>query len=103
MNMESISGGLHCDFCSSSEIVKDYPCVSFTAIKIPAVTATSEGKWVAYAVCADLVDHDKWEELAVRSLQTSGYWDWPAEKRALLLDFIRVLHRQFREGRLRVN
>ena len=99
----NISGELHCDFCSSPDIVKDYPCVSFVAIKIPAITATSEGKWVACAVCAALVDHNKWEELAVRSLQTSGHEDSPAAMKALLLDFIRVLHRQFREGRLRVN
>jgi|ERR1019366_252945 hypothetical protein len=97
---------LRCDFCSVPSIAKDYACESFTAFDAEGagkrLVATSNGKWAACQACADLIDHDRWEKLAQRSYDTSGIVESGVRKE-ILLEYIRGLHRQFRELRLKAN
>lgn len=90
-----------CDFCSSPAIAKTYACQSFEAIKTPQFVATSEGNWAACQVCADLIDHNCWDALMERSLETSGFSHVAGTEREVMLEFIRALHKRFRELRLK--
>jgi hypothetical protein len=96
---------LLCDFCSSPAIVKDYACETFKAIDVGPLVAESVGKWVACAPCAELIDADKWEELAQHSFETVDpkFHELPVAQQAILIDFIRQMHGQFRQLRMRAN
>ena len=65
---------LVCDFCCSEddgdEITWDYPAKTFTmAVSIPIPTIyTSNGHWGACVSCHRLIDDDKRDELALRSM-----------------------------------
>jgi hypothetical protein len=97
---------IRCDFCSSLDVVKSYACESFTAFEISnrqkgKLVATSNGKWAACDACATLIDNDHWDDLAQRSLETSGLANDLHKKK--LLGFLKELHRQFKELRLKAN
>ena|ERR1035437_2205121 len=97
------SDQLQCDFCSAPNIVKDYACESFNAIELGPLVAESVGKWVACPICVELIDADKWEELAHRSFETAGYGGESAEVQDLLMGFIRRMHGTFKMLRMRAN
>jgi hypothetical protein len=93
-----LPGGPFCDFCGSSEIVKDYDCEDYQIpVAIPGgktVGLGSTGKWSACQICADLIDAGDSQGLADRAAEkfTEKYGiPMVSELRAFLQD----LHGQF--------
>lgn len=89
---------LICDFCSSPDITRSYPCEEFEMIEIGSIHQVSEGAWAACTPCAELIDADKWEELAVRSVDSAPF-PLPAAQRIAYLLLLRNLHQRFRKAR----
>jgi len=84
-----------CDFCSSEKWERVYPCQDFDIAGLPA---TSVGSWCACDACAELIDAEKWDELAERSINSFPYQVSQAE-RPVLVAFIKETHKQFRDRR----
>lgn len=57
-----------CDFCSSFQPVWSYPAQDFIAVAEP-IPQESLGGWAACDVCHSLIEQQKWQELADRSLR----------------------------------
>jgi hypothetical protein len=92
-----------CDFCSSEKITKDYDCPDYTVPVTNDQGQTMElgstGKWVACAICAELIDRGDRTELMGRALQTiyARHPDWPKDGPVAegLAKFVHDLHEGF--------
>lgn len=106
-------GAGKCDFCGEhSDKWKDYHCATFDNTVQdafpgsggPELRTTMTGDWSACPACAFLIDEDKWEELARRSVSMErkrGALDsLPIGADELLLVAVRKLHGKFRQLRL---
>jgi hypothetical protein len=60
-------GGDHCDFCQSSPVFTVYPCSNFLVNGLPVFLERPTGKWATCKKCAELVDSERWSDLAERS------------------------------------
>ena len=94
---------LICDSCSGGPIYKSYPARDFSVVTGREVDSVSKGDWAACKACAELIDQEKWDELADRTLAAlpQGCPSDPAVKDALY-SFVKSLHSRFREHRLSV-
>ena len=89
-----------CDFCSSPVVVRSFGCATFTYQGLPMFGST--GEWAACAACGALVDQEKWDELAERSLQSlARYVQMTPAERAEHKQLIKRVHAQFRQERMR--
>lgn len=89
-----------CDFCSDPHITRDYACKTFD-FPNPILNWESTGDWAAYPECAALVDAEKWEELADRSMIQYGTMpDW---EKPVIRTVIAELHQLFNKNRIREN
>jgi len=101
-----------CDFCDQKEIAKSYACPDFDIESIflnldkretSSLVSHSIGHWGACTTCAALIDADKWDELRERSLTTCSVMKGTTgAEREALLEYIKVLHGEFRRLRLTV-
>lgn len=98
-----------CDFCSANEITKDYDCYDFQAFEMVTVRGEktqridghSKGKWAACASCAELIDNEKWDELAIRSVDSLiEVGSIKSERKEQMLEVIKTLHDEFRQHRI---
>jgi hypothetical protein len=93
-----------CDFCSSPNITRSYECQSFDVVtvvpKAGPFRETSVGSWAACDECAFLIDTEQWEKLIDRSIATLDFVPQSLEERGLLRDFLRKLHKGFRDSRI---
>ena len=89
---------MKCDFCSSSAVAWIYPAESAAVFVIGNNVAVSNGEWVACEECANLIDHNQREKLAVRSAETFE----PSEglDKDLLLSGVRLIQETFWTHRL---
>lgn len=56
-----------CDFCFDSRVRWEYPCPTFT---IAEIHFGSEAEWLACDRCAEFIEAENWEELALRSIRS---------------------------------
>lgn len=65
---------VHCDFCSSTNVKWSYPCNSFSAWETKGgsidLAGHSIGGWAACDTCKQLVEEEKFTELAERAVVT---------------------------------
>jgi hypothetical protein len=68
-----------CDFCNATPVVKIYDAapVAFAFAFASASVHVRDTKWTACAVCAELIDQNRWTDLTERSMET-----WLAEQRS---------------------
>jgi hypothetical protein len=98
-----------CDFCSASQVAKVYDAAPITFTFAFAFGARivhfCDTKWTACAVCAELIDQDRWTELGDRTMET-----WLRELRDLgvhigyherdeIKEEMHRLHASFREAK----
>ena len=84
-----------CDFCSAPKPARRYSCRPF---KMTGPKLRSVGGWAACNACAELIDADRWEDLADRSVD-SFLKKYPVIARERALREIQELHQQFRDNR----
>jgi hypothetical protein len=60
-------GGDHCDFCQTSPVFTVYPCSNFILNGMPVFPGGTTGTWATCRKCAELVDHEKWNDLTERA------------------------------------
>lgn len=81
-----------CDFCGSPRPRYHYPCATFEVEAVPATLSMGMvQEWAACGVCKILIDHDRWEALAQRSIAC-----YPTTLLPEVQQGIRLLHQQFR-------
>ena len=98
-----VPGGECCDFCTSHSVVKLYNCANFVFNGRPVFHRGSNGAWAACAICARLVDEDRWPELTDRAFRKFAKQHGPISRSAALRlrqQFSQV-HKLFREHRVR--
>ena len=61
-----MNNGDSCDFCRATLILKVYQCDGFSLNGVPFFGSSSSA-WTACSECSDLVDAEKWPELADRA------------------------------------
>jgi hypothetical protein len=96
-----------CDFCNATTVVKVYDAapIAFAFAFAPASVHVSDTKWTACAVCAELIDQNRWIDLTERSMET-----WLAEQRSRgvhigyrereeIKQEMRRMHASFREAK----
>jgi len=97
-----------CDFCNSREIAWRYRAESFVIDTLMTIQGKqirfpwgSEGDWAACEFCSNLIETDKWEELADHSTQTSPFLELlrPSEISGLRVA-IAQLHQTFNQKRI---
>jgi len=109
-------GEVVCDFCSGPEIFKTYDCEDFvtSAIQVEPHAASqhprmrvvhnSRGGWAACKICAELIDQDRWDDLAERSLATLLLSEPSlAPFKHEVLIHLRRMHQEFRQLKKRPN
>lgn len=92
-----------CDFCAAENPPRKYLCAPFNMMIMFGVEQWSDNAWAACTVCAELIDNDKWEELAQRSVSTIPKLpglSFKAKQEYLVM--LRGLHQKFREAKGRV-
>jgi hypothetical protein len=102
--MIELHPGEICDFCSSKDITKVYPCKSFkvAGIEMFGVDVFSRNEWDACAICTALIESKSWSELMERVLTTNPNFQAPYTdtERKALRPFILGLHQQFQQNRI---
>jgi hypothetical protein len=70
--------GKVCDFCSAASVAKIYDAAPIALLFAfaPPVVQVCDTKWTACATCTELIDHDRWNDLTDRTMET-----WLAEQR----------------------
>jgi len=97
-----------CDFCSNERPTWIYPATDITPLELEerelGALAEMSGGWIACDACHDLIRHDRWDNLADRSVQTMRAISMlprtlrPAARRVMRAK-IEVLHELFRVHR----
>lgn len=87
-----------CDFCSDPHITTDYACKTFEHPD-KRLGWGSLDDWAACAECAALVDAEKWEELADRSMLQ--YDTLPDDEKPIIREVVAELHQLFNQNRIR--
>jgi hypothetical protein len=96
---------LLCDFCNDPAITRSYRTAPVTMKVKHDVLYFCDTEWAACALCARLIDEERWQELSDRS-----YMLWirtesrrgispPPPEREFMRTHIRQLHQLFREAR----
>lgn len=87
-----------CDFCSTPNPTRTFFCVPFVMHSFLGIDQVSDNAWASCDTCAKLIDGDRWEELAQRSVRL-----FPAllgaTERGAYLEMLRVMHERFRKAR----
>ena len=99
------ANGPICDFCSSPDKPQfAYGCQNFVSEAVGKflglAVSGSNGGWCACLPCKQLIDADKWEELAVRSASKFARLNPElADLYPITLAYVRKLHQEFRQMR----
>jgi hypothetical protein len=96
-----------CDFCSSPDLFFAYLACDFTATEVVVTKPcdfpfTAAGAWLACQECTCFIEGQRWEALLERALHTfrkvhDDDLSITPEDERLIREFLRRLHRQFRE------
>lgn len=97
-----------CDFCSAVPVVKSFAAALLGIQFTESVLHVLDSRWAACAVCARLIEEDRWDELTDHAIEA---WRASAESTGVRIDSdhlkdlrreIARLHRGFREARAKV-
>jgi len=96
---------IQCDFCDSREPQWRYPCESFTVMltfvhtngDLLTVPWASNGDWAACNFCSELIEQEKWRELAGHGCATNPalqlFKQFLIEEK--LVDAVMEMHKNF--------
>lgn len=87
-----------CEFCSTPNPTRAFYCVPFLMTSIAGIDQMSDNAWAACETCGKLVDEDRWEELAQRSVSHFPIL-LSAEQRKSYLEMLRLMHQRFRAAK----
>jgi hypothetical protein len=100
-----VSTLLLCDFCNGPAVARSYRAAPVTMPVRQNLLYFCDTEWAACALCARLIDDERWQELSDRSytlwIQTENQRGVspPLPEREFMRTHIRQLHQLFREAR----
>lgn len=94
-----------CDFCSAVPVVKSFDAALLGVQFTESVLHVFDSRWAACAVCARLIEEERWDELTDHAIEV---WRVSAESPGVRIDADHLkdlrkemarLHRGFRDAR----